>query len=117
MAAPLERLEKGDGPPTPNRARVVEFTVRATSLVVKATAAAVVFILVLGLILILNLLLSDAYTQLSWPLVYGAFFAFLSQLSSIGKGEWGLCGRLARPRGGGRGKEKGAGGGKGDAEE
>ncbi|EOD11712.1 hypothetical protein EMIHUDRAFT_257339 [Emiliania huxleyi CCMP1516] len=47
-------------------------------------AAGVFFGLVV--VVALPMLLTDAYVQISWPLAYGALFAFLSQLSSLGKG-------------------------------
>jgi uncharacterized membrane protein len=83
----LERLEGGHGALTPRGGRVVQFTVRATSLVFKVSVVVAGVIFALVLVIVLPLLLTDAYSQVSWPLVYGAIFAFLSQLSSLGKGE------------------------------
>lgn len=83
----LERLECGHGVLTPRGGRVVQFTVRATSFVFKMTVVVAVVLFALVLVMVLPLLLTDAYSQVSWPLLYGAIFAFLSQLSSLGKGE------------------------------
>ena len=59
---------------------------RMTSVSVVLAVRVALACLVLLVVLAMPLLLSEAHRQLSWPLLYGASCAFLSQLSSIGKG-------------------------------
>jgi len=89
----LERLEVGaaglDAPSTPRGGRVAQVGFglsRATSLLFKVVVIAAGLVFILVLVVMLPLLLTDAYSHVSWPLVYGAMLAFLSQLSSLGKG-------------------------------
>lgn len=55
------------------------------SLLAVVTVRIALAILSLLVLLVLPLLLTDSYREASWPLMHGAAFAFLSQLSSIGE--------------------------------
>jgi len=80
-----ERIEIGEGPRTPQRV-VASYTCRGMSLLFRISLLAAGVFFGLVVVVALPMLLTDAYVQISWPLAYGALFAFLSQLSSLGKG-------------------------------